>query len=185
MRGEVRDVEGRCDQVTRAGAGLPAAGALLGLCVGGPVGILAGAKLGSLAALGGSILGFTGASIIREQREMRRLLLARTETEMKPPADQEVSASDRPAKRRKTVQVKEEPRVEEMEEEEVVIYPPHLLTRQWRRIGDMANHQSIVALIKEVEIGRSGGDTDSPEAVIPVNTVLVTAVVSSIPEEVT
>ena len=49
----------------------------------------------------------------------------------------------------------------------------------------MANHQSIVALIKEVEIGRSGGDTDSPEAVIPVNTVLVTAVVSSIPEEVT
>ena len=55
--------------------GLPLVGAVLGLCVGGPVGILAGAKLGGVAAIGGGILGYTGASIIREQREMRRLLL--------------------------------------------------------------------------------------------------------------
>ena len=39
------------------------------------MGILAGAKLGGVAAIGGGILGYTGASIIREQREMRRLLL--------------------------------------------------------------------------------------------------------------
>ena len=48
-----------------AGAGLPIAGAILGLCVGGPVGLLAGAKLGGVAAISGSILGYTGASIIR------------------------------------------------------------------------------------------------------------------------
>ena len=48
-----------------AGASLPIAGAILGLCVGGPVGLLAGAKLGGVAAISGSILGYTGASIIR------------------------------------------------------------------------------------------------------------------------
>ena len=37
-------------------AGLPLAGALFGLCLGGPVGLLAGAKVGGLAAVGGSIL---------------------------------------------------------------------------------------------------------------------------------
>ena len=35
------------------------------------VGLLAGAKLGGLTAVGGSILGYTGASVIKEQKEMR------------------------------------------------------------------------------------------------------------------
>jgi syntaxin 17 len=33
------------------------AGAILGTCVGGPVGLLAGVKIGGLAAIGGSIFG--------------------------------------------------------------------------------------------------------------------------------
>ena len=51
--------------------GLPLAGALFGMCLGGPVGLLAGVKLGGVAAVGGSILGYTGASVIKEQKEMR------------------------------------------------------------------------------------------------------------------
>ena len=47
-------------------AGLPLVGAMFGLCLGGPVGLLAGAKLGGVAAVGGSILGYTGASVIKE-----------------------------------------------------------------------------------------------------------------------
>lgn len=52
-------------------AGLPLVGAMMGLCLGGPVGVLAGAKLGGVAAVGGSILGYTGAMVIKEQRELR------------------------------------------------------------------------------------------------------------------
>ena len=52
-------------------AGLPLVGAMFGLCLGGPVGVLAGAKLGGVAAVGGSILGYTGAMVIKEQRELR------------------------------------------------------------------------------------------------------------------
>ena len=52
-------------------AGLPLVGAMMGLCLGGPVGVLAGAKLGGVAAVGGSILGYTGALVIKEQRELR------------------------------------------------------------------------------------------------------------------
>ena len=52
-------------------AGLPLVGAMFGLCLGGPVGLLAGVKLGGVAAVGGSILGYTGASVIKEQKEMR------------------------------------------------------------------------------------------------------------------
>ncbi len=33
------------------------AGALLGTCLGGPVGLLAGVKIGGLAAIGGSVFG--------------------------------------------------------------------------------------------------------------------------------
>jgi hypothetical protein len=55
-------------------AGLPLAGALFGLCLGGPVGLLAGAKLGGVAAVGGSILGYTGASVIKEQNEIRKFV---------------------------------------------------------------------------------------------------------------
>ena len=53
-------------------AGLPLAGAMMGLCLGGPVGVLAGVKLGGVAAVGGSILGYTGARVIEEQKDMRR-----------------------------------------------------------------------------------------------------------------
>ena len=53
-------------------AGLPLAGAMFGLCLGGPVGLLAGVKLGGVAAVGGSILGYTGASVIKEQRDIRK-----------------------------------------------------------------------------------------------------------------
>ena len=35
----------------------PMAGAVLGTCLGGPVGFLAGVKIGGLAAVGGSIFG--------------------------------------------------------------------------------------------------------------------------------
>jgi hypothetical protein len=35
----------------------PVAGALLGTCIGGPVGLLAGVKIGGLAAIGGSVFG--------------------------------------------------------------------------------------------------------------------------------
>ena len=48
------------------------------------MGILAGAKLGGVAAIGGSILGYTGASIIREQREMRRLLTSQSGLQQPP-----------------------------------------------------------------------------------------------------
>lgn len=37
--------------------GYPLAGALLGTCLGGPVGLLAGIKFGGLTAIGGGILG--------------------------------------------------------------------------------------------------------------------------------
>ena len=70
-------------------------GAMFGLCLGGPVGLLAGVrtfcfalpllpisplllscsssqvKLGGVAAVGGSILGYAGASVVREQRDLR------------------------------------------------------------------------------------------------------------------
>ena len=52
-------------------AGLPLAGAMMGLALGGPVGLLAGVKLGGVAAVGGSFLGYTGACVIKEQKEMR------------------------------------------------------------------------------------------------------------------
>ena len=39
----------------------PAAGALLGTCLGGPVGLLAGVKIGGLAAIGGSVFGEFGS----------------------------------------------------------------------------------------------------------------------------
>ncbi|XP_058805230.1 syntaxin-17 isoform X2 [Phymastichus coffea] len=47
-------------------AGYPLAGALLGTCLGGPVGLIAGLKLGGLTALGGGLLGFTGGTILKK-----------------------------------------------------------------------------------------------------------------------
>ena len=39
----------------------PMAGAVLGTCLGGPVGFLAGVKIGGLAAVGGSLFGKTAS----------------------------------------------------------------------------------------------------------------------------
>ncbi|XP_059088807.1 uncharacterized protein LOC131884927 isoform X2 [Tigriopus californicus] len=47
----------------------PVAGALLGTCLGGPVGLLAGVKIGGLAAIGGSVFGYTTGSVIKEHKE--------------------------------------------------------------------------------------------------------------------
>ncbi|XP_017010473.2 syntaxin-17 [Drosophila takahashii] len=43
----------------------PMVGALLGTCVGGPIGLVAGIKAGGLAAVGCGILGFTGGSVLK------------------------------------------------------------------------------------------------------------------------
>lgn len=45
------------DKNVTASAIYPFAGALLGTCIGGPVGLLAGVKIGGLAAIGGSVFG--------------------------------------------------------------------------------------------------------------------------------
>lgn len=44
----------------------PITGALIGTCIGGPVGLLAGLKIGGLAALGGTVLGFAGGSGLKK-----------------------------------------------------------------------------------------------------------------------
>lgn len=41
--------------------------------LGGPVGLMAGIKLGGVVAVGGSILGYTGAKVISEHRELRKI----------------------------------------------------------------------------------------------------------------
>ncbi|KAK2585713.1 hypothetical protein KPH14_010326 [Odynerus spinipes] len=46
----------------------PLAGALLGTCVGGPIGLLAGLKIGGLTAIGCGILGFTGGSMLKKNQ---------------------------------------------------------------------------------------------------------------------
>lgn len=46
----------------------PLTGALIGTCIGGPIGLLAGLKIGGLAALGGTALGFaSGRGLMRWQ----------------------------------------------------------------------------------------------------------------------
>nr|XP_034173664.1 syntaxin-17 [Osmia lignaria] len=51
----------------------PIAGAVIGTCIGGPVGLIAGLKVGGLTALGCSILGFTGASLLKKKEiEMQK-----------------------------------------------------------------------------------------------------------------
>lgn len=48
----------------------PMCGALIGTCLGGPVGLLAGIKVGGLAAVGCGILGFTGGAAIKNKEEL-------------------------------------------------------------------------------------------------------------------
>ncbi|KAI0212937.1 Syntaxin-17 [Lamellibrachia satsuma] len=47
----------------------PLAGALIGGTVGGPIGLVAGAKLGGLAALGGGVIGFTGGKFWSQRQK--------------------------------------------------------------------------------------------------------------------
>ncbi|XP_025162307.1 syntaxin-17 isoform X2 [Harpegnathos saltator] len=48
-------------------AAYPLAGAVLGTCIGGPIGLIAGLKIGGLTALGCGILGFTGGSLLKKK----------------------------------------------------------------------------------------------------------------------
>lgn len=45
------------------------AGALIGTCLGGPIGMVAGLKAGGLAAIGCGLLGFTGGSAIKNSEQ--------------------------------------------------------------------------------------------------------------------
>ncbi|XP_067004585.2 syntaxin-17 [Anabrus simplex] len=47
----------------------PLAGAVIGGCLGGPIGLVAGAKLGGLTALGCGFLGFTGGRLLKKRQE--------------------------------------------------------------------------------------------------------------------
>lgn len=47
----------------------PLVGAVLGGCIGGPIGLLAGVKIGGLAAVGCALVGFTGGTILKKKEE--------------------------------------------------------------------------------------------------------------------
>ncbi|XP_021916917.1 syntaxin-17 isoform X2 [Zootermopsis nevadensis] len=47
----------------------PIAGAVLGGCLGGPIGLIAGMKLGGLAALGCGVIGFTGGQLLKKKQQ--------------------------------------------------------------------------------------------------------------------
>ncbi|XP_014483132.1 PREDICTED: syntaxin-17 [Dinoponera quadriceps] len=49
-------------------AAYPLAGALLGTCIGGPIGLIAGLKIGGLTAAGCGFLGFTGGALLRKKQ---------------------------------------------------------------------------------------------------------------------
>lgn len=46
----------------------PLAGIIIGTCLGGPVGLVAGLKIGGLAAISGGLLGFTGGTILKKKQ---------------------------------------------------------------------------------------------------------------------
>ncbi|ETN59584.1 Syntaxin 17 [Anopheles darlingi] len=50
----------------------PLAGALLGTCIGGPIGLVVGLKAGGLAALGGGLVGFASGKMIKNVDEVSR-----------------------------------------------------------------------------------------------------------------
>ena len=47
----------------------PLTGAVIGTCIGGPIGLLAGLKIGSFAALTGTVLGFAGGRGLKKWQE--------------------------------------------------------------------------------------------------------------------
>ena len=46
----------------------------MGMCIGGPIGMLAGVKIGGFSAVMGSILGYTGASVVKEHQDFREYI---------------------------------------------------------------------------------------------------------------
>ena len=53
---------------------IPMTGAVLvGTCLGGPIGLLAGVKIGAFVGLGGSLLGYSTANLVEEQMLVKRL----------------------------------------------------------------------------------------------------------------
>ncbi|XP_022111877.1 syntaxin-17-like [Acanthaster planci] len=48
---------------------LPVGGAIIGGCLGGPVGLYAGLKVGTVAAIGGSALGFVSGRLLKKRRD--------------------------------------------------------------------------------------------------------------------
>ena len=59
----VRDIHHDKRDAFSTSKAYPMAGAVLGTCLGGPVGFLAGVKIGGLAAVGGSLFGEIGFSL--------------------------------------------------------------------------------------------------------------------------
>ena len=58
---------GPCTSAQSTMSAVPIAGALvLGTCLGGPVGLMAGLKIGALVGLGGSMVGYTTANKMEE-----------------------------------------------------------------------------------------------------------------------
>ncbi|XP_058461440.1 syntaxin-17 [Malaya genurostris] len=48
----------------------PMCGALLGSCIGGPIGLFVGLKAGGLAAIGGGLVGFAGGKFVKNEDEL-------------------------------------------------------------------------------------------------------------------
>lgn len=71
----------------------PLAGAVLGTCIGGPIGLLAGLKIGGLTALSCGILGFTGGSLLKKKELEMHKSQSRTDTSLKQASVVKKSAS--------------------------------------------------------------------------------------------
>lgn len=68
---QVREGAGQLQKALRYKKAMyPLCGALLGSCVGGPVGLIAGLKAGGIAAFGCGVLGFTGGTVLKRKEEL-------------------------------------------------------------------------------------------------------------------
>lgn len=59
----------------------PVTGAFLGTMIGGPVGLVAGFKIGGLTALGCAIAGYTGGKLFKKNYDMEKETQENTEGE--------------------------------------------------------------------------------------------------------
>lgn len=69
----------------------PITGALIGTVIGGPLGLVAGLKIGGLAAVGCGVAGYTGGRFFKHYNEND---LANTENENKENLQTEVNSAD-------------------------------------------------------------------------------------------